>query len=96
MALPTKRQVVLVAALLCFVPLALLIGVESYYFTHMPISPAPSTGQIVGVLVNHRVVYVTQDQSQFLSHTILVCMLLVVVGGSTLLAAYKHYRATRK
>jgi hypothetical protein len=96
MTLPTKRQVVLAAAVLCFVPLAFLIGVESYYFTHMPAAPMLATAQVVGVLVNHRVVYVTQGQFQFLSRTILICGLLVVLGGSILLAAYSHYRATRK
>ena len=96
MILPTRKQVTLVAAGLCFVPLALLIGVESYFFSYMPASPAPATDQVVGVLVNHRVVYVTQGQAQFLSNVILACGLPIVAGGVTLLAAYRHYRATRK
>ena len=95
MALPTRRQVVSVAAALLLVPLVVFIGVETYFFTHMPTSPMPTTSQIVGVLVNHRIVYVTQGQSQFLSQMLLVCGLLIVASASTLVAAYHHYRANR-
>ena len=93
MALPTRRQVVSVAAALLLVPLVVLIGVESYFFTHMPTSPMPAISQVVGVLVNHRVVYVTQGQSQFLSQILLACGLLIVASASTLVAAYHHYWA---
>ena len=95
MTSPTRRQLALAAAVLCLVPFAVLVGVEGYFFTHMPDSPSPTTGQVLGVPVNHRTVYVTSGQFEFLFSVIRICLPLITVGAVVLAAVYVHFRATR-